>query len=364
MKIAWRQVRIPVELAERLEAEADSRAPLHQVISRALVEMESRERQSMTRDSASGHHPHPQRGATNVTKSMGNPEGFPWHLVQSEGFISRRVTITPEDAAKILAERNRTNRKISKSHVAKLSKELSSGRWIFNGSPIKFNWLGELHDGQHRLEACVESGVSIEVVVQFGIDPDSMDREDRVKPRTTIDDLHMRGEKNATNLSAAARMIYLEEIGELENMRWNRDAGTGEIAGVVDRNPGIRDSLEFVIGRHSLRFAPARFSTYLHYRFSQIDSVRAGKFFETLASGAGLAENDPILQLRNRLIANAVSTQLKLKLKPVVILALMIKAWNFHIEGNTTGRLIWLTDRENPEPFPKISAGKPRRMSA
>lgn len=66
--------------------------------------------------------------------------------------------ITPEKAIDLLAN-NPDNRKLSKAHVHKLADDMREGKWEpWNGNTIVFEKdTGKLLDGQHRLEAIVES---------------------------------------------------------------------------------------------------------------------------------------------------------------------------------------------------------------
>jgi hypothetical protein len=78
-------------------------------------------------------------------------------------------TITPEWAAKTLAEKNTRNRPISRPHVEALANEIRRGAWQVNGDTIKLSPDGQLIDGQHRLAAVVKAGVSIQSFVVEGI---------------------------------------------------------------------------------------------------------------------------------------------------------------------------------------------------
>ena len=78
--------------------------------------------------------------------------------------------ITPEIAKDYLAKNTGNYRKINKSRVDAYSKDMSLGKWEFNGESIKFSNSGKLVDGQHRLSAIVKSGVPVKMLVIYGVD--------------------------------------------------------------------------------------------------------------------------------------------------------------------------------------------------
>ena len=85
--------------------------------------------------------------------------------------------ITPATAKAWLEEHNTKNRTIKKAHVARLAADMKQGRWVGeNGESIKFDVDGRLADGQHRLAACVASGVTITSLVVRDIPTDSYGR--------------------------------------------------------------------------------------------------------------------------------------------------------------------------------------------
>lgn len=81
---------------------------------------------------------------------------------------------SPAEAAEILATRNGPshsgkNRPISRSRVEALVRDFNSGSWKLNGQTVKFTAEGRLIDGQHRLQACVETGIPLRTFVLYGL---------------------------------------------------------------------------------------------------------------------------------------------------------------------------------------------------
>ncbi len=80
--------------------------------------------------------------------------------------------ITPVKANEILLKRNPDNYRNLKGNAARLyGKEMKEGRWMFNGDVIRFDWDGNLIDGQHRLEAIKNTGIPQEFIIVKGLDP-------------------------------------------------------------------------------------------------------------------------------------------------------------------------------------------------
>lgn len=74
---------------------------------------------------------------------------------------SVKLFITPEIAYQMLKDNNNHNRKISRHTVNSYSEDMKNGRWIDNGIPITICIeTNDIADGQHRLAAVVQSGIS------------------------------------------------------------------------------------------------------------------------------------------------------------------------------------------------------------
>lgn len=115
------------------------------------------------------------------------------------------VLITPEIAARWLSN-NSGNRRITPSRVSALASEMSSGRWILTGQAVQLDSTGRLIDGQHRLSAVVQSGVSVQMLVANGVDRSAQVVIDTGKTRSFSDVLTMNGIGNSdTRMPAVVR---------------------------------------------------------------------------------------------------------------------------------------------------------------
>lgn len=98
-----------------------------------------------------------------------------------------KTKITPEVAQYLLDTFNTRNRSLTDSTVEAYARDMSSGRWAYNGEAIKFSADGVLTNGQHRLKACVVSGTPFFTDVLVGMPADSVLTEDTGKSRSVAD---------------------------------------------------------------------------------------------------------------------------------------------------------------------------------
>src|SRR5262245_19389750 len=74
------------------------------------------------------------------------------------------MTITPQMAADLLKDRP-PNRPISKARVRLMIEDMRAGRWVDNGEPLILTEDLRVLDGQHRLQAVMDSGCTITFLV-------------------------------------------------------------------------------------------------------------------------------------------------------------------------------------------------------
>ena len=125
------------------------------------------------------------------------------------------VLITPELASELLST-NTCNRKIAKQRLNLYESELKLGRWRSNGESIKVTKSGVLADGQHRLTAIVNSGISAEMVLVTGLEEDVMSTIDTGRPRTASDVLYINGATCANQISSAInKFLVFKKTGKM-----------------------------------------------------------------------------------------------------------------------------------------------------
>src|ERR1700744_3535283 len=99
---------------------------------------------------------------------------------------TRLEIITPKIATQYIALNHKNNRNLKPSVVQNLATQMSRGEWETTHQGIAFDTEGYLIDGLHRLSAIVLSGVTVEMMVTYGLkDASCID----VGSRRTINDL-------------------------------------------------------------------------------------------------------------------------------------------------------------------------------
>lgn len=258
--------------------------------------------------------------------------------------IKAHVSFITPAVAKEMLSKNTHNRPVSKSHVTRLAKELVTGRWKMNGDTIRFA-NGVLVDGQHRLAACVESNVGFKTLIVNGLDANVFDTIDAGRQRSVGDTLAVRGEKNSAKLAATLRFVDMcltERTGSKEKF------SNVEIEEVLDRHPGVRESVEYC-SRDKKGVVPVTILAACHYLFHQKDPVLADRVADQLNSGEGLVKGDPIYQVRERLVSASLHHR---KMTGQTIAALLVKGWNQLRTGTRTNVLSWRAGGASPEAFP------------
>lgn len=255
--------------------------------------------------------------------------------------------ITPKKALEWL-KLNHNNRPLSSKVVSKYAALMRAGKWRLNGESIKFTINGDLIDGQHRLAAIVESGVSVECYVVRGLEHEAFDTVDQGRSRTSGDVLARRGEKHY-NMLASATAMYLQLFNE---KRISKAGGIrpDQISDCLEQHPGLRDACDFAAGRKT-NLIPASIVAAFFYVFGTIDQQAANEFWTRVMDGEGLTKAMPEFLIRARLIDNANAIA---KLGRADIAALCIKAWNARITGKLVKCLKWA----EAEDFPLIERFK------
>lgn len=257
--------------------------------------------------------------------------------------ITEVMHITPATAKNWLSTNINRNRPLSKPNLQMLERELREGRWKVNGEAIKFDINDQLIDGQHRLTACVNTGIPIDSLVIMGIQPETFDTLDTGRSRGIADVLAINGVEAGGKygkLAAGIRTaIQLQQGTYVLNGRVSND----EAIEWLHANPGIT---EFVnTGKMTRRLLPSAVYIGMRYLITQKHPVEAGQFFELFESGVGLTERSPIKALRDKLVIQQGKAA---KLRPLDITAMAIKAWNLFLSGRTTVNLRYRAEEDFP----------------
>lgn len=249
-------------------------------------------------------------------------------------------TVTPQVALDWLC-RNRANRKVTLATLQKYAKNMLADRWRKTGQGIVFDRNGKLIEGQHRLLACLFSGASFTtfVVTDASDDQDIFAYIDNGKVRSAADALYTSGSNGCSKMLAAAAKIGVRyeaggyKVGPLPRMA---DLEPYEVMDYIKANEGMIDAAHKLVGNFkkgmkiighegiSVFFA---WQVIERYGINMLDS-----FMQPLGSGAQLAEDSPVLALRERLRAAGDDES---KITPQLRLGLLIKAFAMYYCGET-----------------------------
>lgn len=96
------------------------------------------------------------------------------------------VEISPDIASHLLS-RNSKNRRVRITHVKNLSRMMKNGDWKTTHQGIAISSNGELLDGQHRLMAIIDAGVTVKMQVASDVEDEAFKVIDELMPRSLHD---------------------------------------------------------------------------------------------------------------------------------------------------------------------------------
>jgi len=284
-------------------------------------------------------------------------EGCYWITAPiNKQMTSRTVRITPSIALQWL-KRNGSNRPFSRDAARALAAEMSSGYWRENGESIIFDTDGVLVDGQHRLQAVLNSTHEYHVPVITGVAAEVRPTVDTGKKRSGAANLQMSGEKNASTLSSALLLWRGYSAHDVRVMTHpaqgvpERRTSIPRIMEYLEQVPGIREavsvSLSLRPSGHGRALVPSSEAAMIWLAITQSGASkdRANQFLGCVLSGFNLPEDSPIVGLRRRLID---SLRPGLRMDKRERLALVLKTWQLWSTGQTRKIIKW----EPTEPFP------------
>lgn len=259
---------------------------------------------------------------------------------------ARLVRVTPQLAVEWLT-RNTLNRPLKEGKVEQYAKDMKAGRWQMNGETVKFTRDGDLMDGQNRLWAVSESGITVDMMVVEGLDPNVMPTIDTGAPRSMGDVLAIGGTKNANVVGSALRWLAWYHSK-------NRNPSGGikyktthqELLLLIPKHQDVIERASEVNSSKARKFVPASILTFVFTMAYRTDPAKAHEWLHALETGIADGERHPVHQLRERMIQNMKSNA---KLGPVDVCALTVRSWNHLISGKRTKTLRWTRQEEFPE---------------
>jgi hypothetical protein len=197
--------------------------------------------------------------------------------------ISVFQDISPALAEEYLAK-NTHNRPVNKEHVKALAKAMREGRWQVTHQGIAFSEDLVLLDGQHRLLAIIESGVTVRMQVTMGMAKNALFGIDQNKVRTVAQNLGLMGHTYSKIVTAWSNVVKSLLTGGSERT-WT----TEDVKQIYAENYESIDRAT-VIHATPIRNGPVG-AAYLIASPAHRDKVH--EFFVKFLGGEGLVSGDP-----------------------------------------------------------------------
>jgi hypothetical protein len=262
------------------------------------------------------------------------------------------ICITPDKAREYLG-RNTKNRHLNPYKVEAYSGAMRRGEWKLNGDAIRFSESGVLLDGQHRLQAVINSEIDVRTLVVTGLHEEAQETMDRGRTRTLSDMLRLRGEVNTALLgSVTAGAFTYSKLGTLYTGAFQPAATVQQLLEFLEKHPDLRDCLGVPNYKRIVGLITPTMACCMNYLFKLTDEEDAYEFWNLLSTGDGLASGNAVFPLRDRLINEQMKPQGKIS--PTVRAALTIKAFNYWREGRVIKTLRWGGGGKTAEPFPRV----------
>ncbi len=269
------------------------------------------------------------------------------------------VLVTPVLAA-LWLQNNPHNRNLNPNTVKQIATTMLAGRWREDAAgSIARTHDGRLVNGQHRLSAIVETGLSFYFLLLTGVPMEAQIAIDIPQRRNLAQALTWMGETNVNVLGAALTQLYAYHnltglIGPKVHPGARPDYSV--LLEILDCEPGIRESINATYQARTQLRIPSGPAAAMHYVTHSWSPADADGFWERLASGVadgvGLDEDDPIFVVRRVILNNIASAH---RMTEIHKMALVSKAWNLWIAGERRTLIRWTTGGVASESFPKLN---------
>lgn len=275
-----------------------------------------------------------------------------------------RTKLTPAMANQLL-ELNNINRPISDGHVQRIAKQISDGKWKFNGDTIKIAATGDVLDGQHRCWAVIEAKQAVDTIIVTGIERDAFSTIDTLrKPRSGGDVIALMHQiRYRTVIAGALSWLVRWQRGVLEQFKEpiNRIENSDIEAAFLAHNKGIVRAVERAMIIR--RVANPSMMAFIYYIAANQNLELAEQMMVALNNPGRLAASHPFYQLRMYLIMGPSRQGRK---APLMTIALTIKALNAAYRSEPIRSLSWRSQGSRPEAFPVLKiagSDKPRKAT-
>lgn len=259
------------------------------------------------------------------------------------GFF-KAVEVTPEMAADLL-KHNTKNRHISEGVNERYARIMKAGNWRFNGEPVIFSDKGTLLDGQNRLKAILKSGITVPMLIIYGVKEENFSTIDQGSKRTAGQVLNILECKRSNTLAAALRLAYIYfEVDETLSCSSVPYVYNEVLLNFLEQHPEIEASVSKV--GSGITLCSSSVLAFCHFVFSQKSVEEADRFLKQVLHGDNLHSCHPVLVLRNRLLRNKNN---RTDFHTRELIALIFKTWNYCRKTQDIKNLSWHPYEDFPE---------------
>ncbi len=260
--------------------------------------------------------------------------------------ITKIIDITPDMAAEML-EKNTMNRQISQLNVTRYANDMASGEWDMNGETIKIAEDGTILDGQHRLWAIIEAGISVTMLVVYNVPKTVITKIDIGVPRRFQHLLKIKGSQHPISCAMITKLAWIYENydKEMHVSSAKEETRNSVLVPYYDQNRDLIEHAASVAECGAHHFVKSHMG-FCFYLFLKKNPQKAEEFIKLVKTGENLYTGHPIMTLRSKLTDNRIS---KNKLTVRETLAFYIKAWNAFVKGRNLSVFRWNNTEELPE---------------
>lgn len=269
-----------------------------------------------------------------LTSSVRKVHPAPVVAIQPSKPRASLVDVTPKQAEAWLAS-NRKNRRLRQRQVDAYARDMAAGNWQVTGEAIQFAENGDLINGQHRLTAVVQSGVTVPMFVVRGLNAEAMTVLDSGAKRTSSDALALTGHKHTALLAAIARMALTVSVHGYATVG-KATFTHSEICEFIDEHPELQDYAALASAAARQIDASGTCVGYAMWRLFSIDPDDAADFFDKATTGVNVEPGDPILTMVKRF---AEARRHRETLGFEATLSIIFRTWNARRNGKTLARI-------------------------
>ncbi len=249
-------------------------------------------------------------------------------------------TITPE-AAEAMLQTNERNRPMSQKRVASFIEAMNANEWHMNGQSIAFDVSGKLIDGQHRLSAIANSGLSQTMIVVRGLNGKAQETTDIGMRRSAAQMLSMDGLKYPAIIATAINLIQNDGDYTKARGQASRTGSPYKVASWISDHPGAVEHLQqYASVYHDLKaLLPVSMAVGYRYLFNGVDGAAAYEFWRGLVELDFDHGDDPRRVLYKRLNA-AKGIRNTNRINNITIAQFIVKTWSAYRKGEKMQRLL------------------------